>query len=695
MKLLISTILLLFSIIPIGMTQSTNVDSLNVLLERETTDEEKIQLFLELAKYSQEKSQAYGYLENAENLLEGKSAREKAKYFVKIAIAYYDQKNYPKAIEKLKIGIDLFKPMHDYSKLADAYMRLGGAYRKSMKMDEALKAYLEAESYFQLVNDREGIIESLNKRGIILKNLDNYSEALVIYYKAYEIARVNGLHLKLASTCVNIGVVLKNQENYSEALDYYHKAEDIYIIQEDFFGLANIYNNIGNVYRYQKKPEAALENYNLALENREKSGKLKRLAYTYNNIGLVYFEQKKYDLAIEFYTKSEQHKLEYEDFEMLVPTYLNFAELYLEIGDDEKYKYYANLTESTARKYNQADLLREINVNNGKYEAAKGNYKKAYEHLSTAFEELDTLDTKSQKILTAVLEAHFQKQLNETELIELHELNDSLSVEAEELQQSQRMFYRLVWALSILMIVLLVFIILLYINQKAFASKSKELEDTNEQLRETMIGKEEKETLLKEIHHRVKNNMQIIKSLIRLQNTGQDDRMNKILLEFEQRVSSMALVHESLYKSGDLAKVNVASYYEDLVNDLIEAYNLKQEVSTDLSIDIEDLGIDTLVPLGLLTNEIISNSLKHGLAAKSNGIIKVDLKKIEDDYYQLYIGDNGKGFDFEEQMTNSESLGGELIEALIEQLDGDYEYIRENGSYYRINFKPQDKKATR
>jgi two-component sensor histidine kinase len=208
-----------------------------------------------------------------------------------------------------------------------------------------------------------------------------------------------------------------------------------------------------------------------------------------------------------------------------------------------------------------------------------------------------------------------------------------------------------------------------------------------------MVSNDEKEVLLKEVHHRVKNNLQIIKSLIRLQNSSVNDKRTSLLLmEFEQRVSSMALVHESLYKSKDLARVDLNNYFKTLITDLIDAYKLGQEVQANLSVEVENLGIDTLVPLGLLTNEIISNSLKHGFEPNSNGIIKVDLKKIDDLNYQLYIGDNGKGFDFEEERSEKDSLGIELIQALVDQLDGEFEFFNENGAYYRIKFKLQEKK---
>jgi len=260
------------------------------------------------------------------------------------------------------------------------------------------------------------------------------------------------------------------------------------------------------------------------------------------------------------------------------------------------------------------------------------------------------------------------------------------------LEQQQRVSRTLIWLLLGVLLVLILTSFLLLRNRRFLKEQKRLLEETNEQLRRTTLGKEEKETLLKEIHHRVKNNLQIIKSLIRLQKAGlEDDRMIDILQEFEQRVSAMALVHESLYKSNDLTSVNVSSYYENLIKDLITAYKVRQNIQSKISVNIGDLGLDTLVPLGLLTNEIISNSLKHAFKDGENGIITVDLKRIEGNRFELLIGDNGKGFDFEDQRAQESTLGTELIVALIEQLDGEYEFINENGAFYKITFEPQEK----
>jgi two-component sensor histidine kinase len=237
---------------------------------------------------------------------------------------------------------------------------------------------------------------------------------------------------------------------------------------------------------------------------------------------------------------------------------------------------------------------------------------------------------------------------------------------------------------------LVVVLLVLLKNFLALKKGTNDLKSINEEFAQTRLSSDEKDILIKEIHHRVKNNLQIIKSLIRLQNSSIEDAViQNILMDFENRVTSMALVHESLYKSLDLSKVNVKEYYTKLLNDLIQAYTIDIEIEGNFDINIENFGIDTLIPLGLLTNEIISNALKHGFEGMTKGIITVKIEQFESGLYQLIIGDNGIGM--HERFQNKQSLGMELIETLVEQLDGEMTRIIENGTHYIITFKSQDK----
>ncbi|MGB0915143.1 MAG: tetratricopeptide repeat-containing sensor histidine kinase [Crocinitomicaceae bacterium] len=674
-------------------SQTSKIDSLQLLLSTTNSKEDKIALYGQLGECDQNLESSISFLNQGLVLAKGFSFELESKLYSSFGRVYFKAKKADSTIFYINKKIDVWKKQKNQAKIAECFIIRGKYQKKFLQFDAAILSFEEAKLIFEQNKNISGQIEMLNRQGIIHKNVANYAHALPLYYEAFELARVNGMPSKLASTSVNIGVVLKKQGSYDDAIDYYERAKEIYEIEGNDFGLANIYNNIGNVQRLQGEFKKALKNYEEAIRYRKKTDNVKRIAYTYNNIALIHTEEGDLESALDYLKKSEKIKIEYEDFETLGTTYLNYADIFLKKGDEKKFNYYSGLAEQIGGKFQQREVVRKSIINRSEFEAERRDFEQAYRYLSSVYEELDTLDEKEQKILNATLLAHYKNEQRKLEISKLSEKNVTLESQRASLVEDDELSQKLIVALVILTLVLIVTTFLFFYKQKAFAQKSKELENTNEVLRKTTVGIEEKEVLLKEIHHRVKNNLQIIKSLIRLQNsTIEDEQTGLLLLEFEQRVSSMALVHESLYKSGDIGKVKVIDYFSQLVQDLIEAYKLKQEVTTKLNIEIDDLGIDTLVPLGLLTNEIISNSLKHGFEPNSNGIITVDLKKIDDNYYQLYIGDNGKGFDFELERSSQDSLGTELIHALVDQLDGEYEFFNENGAYYSIKFKPQEKK---
>ncbi|MFS4456282.1 sensor histidine kinase [Maribacter sp. 2304DJ31-5] len=201
---------------------------------------------------------------------------------------------------------------------------------------------------------------------------------------------------------------------------------------------------------------------------------------------------------------------------------------------------------------------------------------------------------------------------------------------------------------------------------------------------------EEKETLIKEVHHRVKNNLQTVSSLLSLQSRNvKDDQMKNILKSTQNRVISMAMVHEMLYMRKDIAHIEYKSYVQELGEYLIKSIK-GIESKVDLKIDIPDikLGIDTAIPLGLLINEALTNSLKYGMTNDKGGEIHIALKKELNKEYILSIGDNGIGFPETINHKNTKSLGLKLIHNLTRQLKGTIK--RDNskkGTNYIIRFQ--------
>jgi len=196
----------------------------------------------------------------------------------------------------------------------------------------------------------------------------------------------------------------------------------------------------------------------------------------------------------------------------------------------------------------------------------------------------------------------------------------------------------------------------------------------------------EKELLLREIHHRVKNNMQIISSLLNLQRSYiHDEEAANILQESQGRVKSMALIHEKLYQTSDLARINVEEYIQSLTMNLFHSYTVNPGIK--LSMDVSDLyfNIDTAVPLGLIINELVSNSLKYAFKDRDEGEIRISLlETAEPGKYLLLIRDDGTGFPHELDFAESHSLGLQLVNTLVNQLDGEIEMITNGGTTFNI-----------
>lgn len=214
----------------------------------------------------------------------------------------------------------------------------------------------------------------------------------------------------------------------------------------------------------------------------------------------------------------------------------------------------------------------------------------------------------------------------------------------------------------------------------------KELEQKNALLEKSL---QEREILLKEIHHRVKNNMQVITSLLSLQSNYVSDVKIKALLRYSQyRIRSMAIIHEMLYQSKDLSRIEYGDYLKLLATHLISSMK-GSENQIELQIEARDitLNIDTAIPLGLMINEIITNSLKYGIPGDQPGTISIRIQKNKTPNYILYIGDNGIGFPENVNFRESASLGILLMHNLALQLKGNIEKERREGTHYSVSFQ--------
>ena len=213
-----------------------------------------------------------------------------------------------------------------------------------------------------------------------------------------------------------------------------------------------------------------------------------------------------------------------------------------------------------------------------------------------------------------------------------------------------------------------------------------ERKNTEEKIRSSL---KEKEVLLKEIHHRVKNNLQVISSLFYFQaKQVKDQQTRDIFTQSQNRIKTMALIHEKFYQSHDLRKIEVGEYIESLakyiLNSLTPEGN-KIQVDVNVSDDVL-LNVDTASPCGLIINELISNAIKHAFPDGKYGKVSINIGLVRKNKYKLIFRDNGVGFPENINFRDTETLGLQLINTLVEQLDGTIELIVNNGTEFKISF---------
>lgn len=215
--------------------------------------------------------------------------------------------------------------------------------------------------------------------------------------------------------------------------------------------------------------------------------------------------------------------------------------------------------------------------------------------------------------------------------------------------------------------------------------KEKKRQEAEEYLKKSLA---EKDVLLREVHHRVKNNMQIISSILSMQSRNiEDPRLKDVLQESQNRIRSMALIHENLYNHKSLANIMFSSYVKSLCGNIARTYaNQQAHVQFDYQMDDAYLPMDIAIPCGLIINELISNSFKYAFANQPKGVISIHFENRENNQFQLTVADNGGGIPDEVNINKTKSLGMKIIRKLAQQIDGELQHDFSNGTKFTITF---------
>lgn len=507
---------------------------------------------------------------------------------------------------------------------------------KSIRRMEAEKDYTFGDIFYMRLGDVYNIY-------------GHHEEALELYKKSIEIGQQNinsGTWYKsFFSAVAALSLKGKNQE----AIDYINTMTAKYPPKSNFDKMCVAYIK-ANCYE-------PLKNYVLA---------------------------EKYFKEMDFYAKKINTP---ETFIEIVHQYTTMALFYINTNRPKEAKFYTDkvfaLCKANKRTYNsealQILLFRTDSIN--------GNYKGALSHFQ-GFKKLSDANygnSKNKQIEELKIEYETK---NKEEKIKL--LNDQSKLQESELQKSQLLNTVSIWSLVLLLIIIGLLYNRYRLKQRNHAKleiKEREINQKNNNLRHLL---DEKEWLLKEIHHRVKNNMQTVISLLNSQSAYLDNDMALSAIKISQhRIHSMSLIHQKLYNSENISTINMPNYIKELVEYLKDSFSLGQRIRFEVKVDPLELDVAHAVPLGLILNEAITNSIKYAFPDDRTGMIYVTLETMEENLYLLTISDNGIGIDTDFSNKKANSFGMSLIKGLSDDLEAKFSMENNNGTVLKIEFSQE------
>ena len=507
--------------------------------------------------------------------------------------------------------------------------------------------------------------KALNLIGVLHKNKGLYPLALDYFLKALKIFEEIKDNRGIGNCYANMGNIYAEQKEFAKALQFYKRSLKARQDEKDENRIASSFGDLGNVYSAMADYEHALKYHNIALKIREEMGDKQGEAYCYNNIGVVYKNQTNYTKALENYFKCLTAIKEVDDKKGITYCYNNIGNIYIDLKDYKLALLYCDSSLQSVKTLGDVNAERIAYQNLAQIFVKTGKYKEAYEY-ETKFKDLtDSIFNEENSKQLGDMKTGFEVEKKEAELNAKADKQQAIILEEEKREKL------LTYAATLLLVVVLIFSFFLFKRAKAAHKQKQTIEH-----------------LFKEVHHRVKNNLQVITSLLNLQKTYIDDKhILNIFQDCQNRVYAMAAIHEKLYEHNALSNINFKEYIKTLITQLIDTYKLKFNVKYNLETDIDTLDLDTLIPIGLLTNEIISNSLKYAFTDEDeNPLITFKLLKTnQPDAFTMIVGDNGKGSTVNLN-DNHTSFGMELIKILAAQLHGTIKQLPAKGTMYEINF---------
>lgn len=512
----------------------------------------------------------------------------------------------------------------DLKKIADTYRSLSIDYLNTGKLDKAQEVLFKSIDIYEEINDDAGLGSAYRTLGVKYRVMEDWEKSIAYTLKAEP--------------------YLKKTGNFSE----------LAIAQ---FNLIISYGELGEFQKAYNATENCLE---IVRTKAAEEIFVPVRAYSYR--GDVYIKAKKYDEALEDYISAWELCKKHIGEERCTTYRTEIGNIYLL---QEKYKQALDHLLAGIKAYEdkgQVGLIKPyLDLAEVYYQL--GDYKNALFYKDKAY-------TNSRNLLEGKIE-NLESEM--AIKYETEKKDEALASQAALINQKSKTKNLFIVIASLLFIFLLFLIYFFYKSKKATSIiRSKNAEN---------------ELLLKEIHHRVKNNLEMVKSLIALQSAQIEDPATKdAMIASQNRVQSMGIIHQKLYQGTNLGSIEMKDYFINLSEGILDTFNAEDKVKIECAMDNLDLDVDTAVPIGLIVNELLTNALKYAFPRQQSGVINISLKKDSEENLKLLVKDNGVG-KTDGLTPEGTGFGSQLVKLLTQQLNGKMVERNEEGTHIEFDFQ--------
>lgn len=581
---------------------------------------------------------------NALNKIDNLNHQEKVKVYQNAGYSYFHNKDYITALEHYHNAVSVLKTMEekDIGALVKLLITTGRVYSRADVNEKALEQFLEALRY----EDHPDITEEI--KGVLFNNVASQYAIL---------------------------------KNYEKAVFYGNKAYNIDLKVNDVPGQIMALGNLGKTYGEAGEIEQAGKSLHHAYELAKKHEVNQFIPALAISLNKFYQSTGRLDEAKIYLETSIKWALKVERPNELIFAYVEMAHLHIKTKNYSVAKQYLEKGSTLIDEERSSNTLLKYYKTTSTLDSILGDYQNSLINHHLAMKYQNHLFNEKKSMAINELELRYQTDIKDKEINTLKKENKLQLVVNDE---QQKAFIALIIAIATLTLLS----VLLFYGYRTKQRSVKVIRSQKEIIEEQNA---ENKLLVKEMHHHVKNNLQIMHSLLNTQKImfSEDDRARSIIRESQNRIKSIALIYENLYQSGSYIMVNADGYFQELLYHIQKSFSEeKHNMELKTFIADEKMTMALAVPLGLIMNELMSNSYKYAFSNIKNPELEINFVKMEEENtYLLEVVDNGVGLPEGFNIETSKSFGLQMVNGLAQQLDGSMKVNNENGTRFKIVVK--------